>query len=164
MFWLDSNCGGIIPSDLSVCVSDVRPLGSFRGRVIPADLEAKIIDAKQKVGVLLILAIGLCRHMFLPSHLRINHSCPLTTAGLRAIVCQRHGWFHGVRRLRPHQRDRRHLREVQPVAPRRCERAGLPSGHPRIAPSRLAMRALSASAQPYVKRHFLCRERGAADS
>lgn len=136
-------CGGIIASDLSECVTDVRPLGSFRGRVIPADLEAKIIDAKQKVGLLLILAIGLCCQVFLPSHLLLTHTCPLTISGLRAVVCQRHGWFHGLRRFRPHQRDRRHLREVQPVAPRRCERARLLSSHPRVAPPRPARRTLS---------------------
>lgn len=157
MYGLNSECcGGIIPSDLSVCITDVRPLGSFRGRVIPADLEAKIIDAKQKVGVLLILAVGLCLHMFFSSHLLINHACPLTMAGLRAVVRQRHGWFHGVRRVRPHQRDRRHLREVQPVAPCRCERAGLPSAQPPlcVAPSRLATRTLSTSVQPYVNATF----------
>jgi len=46
-----------------------RCTSCFRGRVIPADLEAKIIDAKQKVGVffsifLLLVFVSLSIFLF----------------------------------------------------------------------------------------------------
>lgn len=63
----------------------------FRGRVIPADLEAKIIDAKQKVSVFTVFCFSFFVFgVFLPMSL----SCLcVDTAGLCAIVCECHSWF-----------------------------------------------------------------------
>lgn len=64
-----------------MCVTDVIPLVSVRGRVIPADLEAKIIDAKQKVGVLSILPLTLSLHISLASRRLITTRDPSHSQG-----------------------------------------------------------------------------------
>lgn len=92
---------------------------SFRGRVIPADLEAKIIDAKQKVSVTVTVSLfDLSLFNQTSPHLMVM--C-VGSAGLCATVCECHSWFNSVRCIWPHQWNRRHLWEVQLVAPCWCE-------------------------------------------
>lgn len=94
-----------------------------RGRVIPADLEAKVIEAKQKVNVSIHETVRLLRCTWTNVEQReVSESAPLYTLplvlGVCSHVCERHRRHHRLRRLRPHQRDRRYLWEAQHVASR----------------------------------------------
>lgn len=106
------------PTLMNLCHLTWLWLCFYSGKLIPADLERRILEAKQKV-LWSYMVSSRAGHVWsgqtekkkktsLPS---LSFVC--FSAGFCAVLCERHRWYHSIRRLRPTHRHLWHLQKVQ---------------------------------------------------